>query len=113
MRISDWSSTCALPVPLVFAGLSKPKCDCGPIGSARRQIGKREQIAEHEQGPFPAVRLAPGDGDRRQALRREHEPGEKGQRRRQRSEEHTSELQQLMRNPSADLCLKTKNKHTK
>src|SRR3546814_17351204 len=42
-----------------------------PVGNARCQIGKREQVQKHEAGPLPAVRLAPDDGDGGDALGRE------------------------------------------
>ena len=66
--------------------------DCSPtspapvapqIGRAGSDVGQREQIAEHEDRPFPAIGLAPGDRDGRHALRREDEPGEEGERGRQ------------------------------
>src|SRR3546814_7472555 len=86
-----------------------------PYTTLFRSIGEQEQIANHEHWPFPAVGLAPGDRDRRNALRRKDEPGEKGERGREapsRSEEHTSELQSLMRTSYAVFCLKKKKKHT-
>src|SRR3546814_17609537 len=51
-----------------------------PYTTLFRSIGDQEQIANHEHWPFPAVGLAPGDRDRRNALRRKDEPGEKGER---------------------------------
>src|SRR3546814_9136870 len=64
MRISDWSSDVC-------------SSDLRPIGDTSSGIGEQEQIANNEHWPFPAVGLAPGDRDRRNALRRKDEPGEK------------------------------------
>ena len=40
------------------------------------RVGEREQIAERERGPAPAVGLARHDRERREALQREHEEHE-------------------------------------
>src|SRR5690242_9303042 len=58
---------------------SKSRSDRNPVGRSCREIGQREQISHHEKRPLPAVGLPPRDGDGRDALRREHEPGEKGE----------------------------------
>src|SRR3546814_7909983 len=99
----------------MLPGSAESEGDGRPIGDTSSGIGEREQIANHEQRPFPPVGLAPGDGDGRDALRRKNEPGEEGEcsgkapaplqplakRHRDlilvRSEEHTSELQSQMR----------------
>src|SRR3546814_10765598 len=46
----------------------------------------------------------------RRALRQQHGGKRRGQRAAQRSEEHTTELQSLMRSSYADICLKKKKK---
>ena len=61
----------------------KPGGDRQPVGQPGENVGQREQVGQHEDRPFPPIGLAPGDRDRRQALRREHEPGEEGERGRQ------------------------------
>src|SRR3546814_6159915 len=102
----------------MLPGSAESEGDGRPIGDTSSGIGEREQIANHEQRPFPPVGLAPGDGDGRDALRRKNEPGEDGECSGKapaplRSEEHTSELQSLMRNSNAILILKkTHHKHT-
>ena len=73
----------AAPLRLKVGGSAESEGDGRPVGDARSGIGEREQIANHEQRPFPAIGLAPGDRDRRNALRREDEPGEEGERGRQ------------------------------
>src|SRR5689334_15871348 len=62
---------------------SKSGSDRNPVGRPCREIGQCEQISHHEKRPLPAVGLAPRDGDGRDALRREHEPGKEGERGRQ------------------------------
>src|SRR3546814_8228572 len=108
MRISDWSSdVCSSDLALSRAGRG--------IRLARlilqRQRGS-EHIAEHRVGQSPGIRvvaramiaideMAPVgqhmDGPMREGMNRE------------RSEEHTSELQSLMRISYAVFCLKKKN----
>src|SRR3546814_5848901 len=124
MRISDWSSdVCSSDLPL--AGIERTAhrelypcaaADPAPLG---RCIDLRQQRAietEHHRrlarlGPLP--RLV-GLGRDRLGLRLGR-PGNEGIGRRLihrrlglRSEEHTSELQSLMRNSYAVFCLKTK-----
>src|SRR3546814_2256739 len=111
MRISDWSSdVCSSDLPLrqhhveQFHSLAPV---AGPFGgqdaaSAQRpppaQIGQRQRrrdgIAGGRCGGYPVDRA---EIDR-------------GAARRRRSEEHTSELQSLMRISYAVFCLKKKNK---
>jgi hypothetical protein len=51
------------------------------IGDEGGQVGQREQVARHDQRVAPGIRLALDGRQRRQALRREHEPGQQRQRR--------------------------------
>src|SRR3546814_3330678 len=97
MRISDWSSdVCSSDLP-------------APPGRGGRGAAGRHLPRDH-RGPAAAVRRAvaalPGDGrDQGPAERRAPRPAAQG-----RSEEHTSELQSLMRISYAVFCLK-KKKH--
>src|SRR3954452_12166005 len=63
---------------------SESRCDRNPVGRSSCEIGQCEQISHHEKRPLPAVRLAPGDSDGGDALRCKYEPGEEGERRRER-----------------------------
>src|SRR3546814_1778103 len=121
MRISDWSSdVCSSDLP--DGGLSggdrvlvRHPCRCGGDKSVRRKVG--DAVA----GCIPAEQL---QRDRGRQLRRYSDRigsqlhrtadllGLLLQHHDRRSEEHTSELQSLMRNSYAVLCLKTK-KYTK
>src|SRR3546814_9918336 len=66
----------------------------------------------HDRGGADAVRAARGDGDDRLRLVRQagRVPRMPDRRRARRSEEHTSELQSLMRISYAVFCLKKKKK---
>src|SRR3546814_4209379 len=115
MRISDWSSdVCSSdlqrdwPIPLVHP-IQKPKAHGCPAWSARRR--------RHQGGPLPCV-------PRPSANRtfhvwaawtpQCHAPQSAANRRDQRrSEEHTSELQSLMRISYAVFCLKKKTDNIK
>src|SRR3546814_9658989 len=108
MRISDWSSdVCSSDLARPYVGDPRPDDGGGvaPHRPARAQLGAAV-------GPYPAdhrVRLlsdAPTDRGARRAARAIDAL------RRGRSEEHTSELQSLMRISYAVFCLKKKNKKT-
>src|SRR3546814_9254877 len=103
MRISDWSSD------VCSSDLQRPAGREGAMHGARRQHGGERpahaaekepvvEIAEHHRG---APRRARHGGQHRR-LGTAFAPAET------RSEEHTSELQSLMRNSYAVFCLKKK-----
>src|SRR3546814_2774405 len=112
MRISYWSSTCALPI--CDRVLASEAADAGDLGHAGRggelvaqvpvlhgaQLVQRVAVALQDVLVDPAHARGIGSERRgnasRQILRR-------------RSEEHTSELQSLMRISYAVFCLKTKS----
>src|SRR3546814_4093524 len=84
----------------------------------RCRLGMTEHRAVERRAQRVARRLRfviglAGD-DRRQAVRMKREAGraDARRRRRERSEEHTSELPSLMRTSYAVLCLNKKNQHT-
>src|SRR3546814_5466312 len=105
MRISDWSSdVCSsdlvaeLPQQLRLAPL-------GPLDVAVLDVAEAADLLRHARqldGDAVALRGQPRDDllDRREVLVA------------QRSEEHTSELQSLMRNSYAVFCLKKKTTQT-
>src|SRR3546814_10584635 len=107
MRISDWSSdVCSSDLALLLARLlarlgrlareRRWRCDRFQRRRGRKQ-GRRRAAAEQEQSRHPQQqhRAAPGQNPPHR-----------------RSEEHTSELQSLMRISYAVFCLKKKNKKT-
>src|SRR3546814_8255887 len=118
MRISDWSSdVCSSDLPV----------DRNGIFSAREPVAARDQGRRQYGGGLAGERLCPraAAADARLSARARfglcrHDPvepcGEYMERRAAcvllRSEEHTSELQSLMRISYAVLCLKKKNKTT-
>src|SRR3546814_7752660 len=107
MRISDWSSdVCSSdlrPKPFVEAD--------GPLRAVLFEIGRDlAELYGHVPSPFGRIVLPP-PGQAKQGLlwpRSERLAFPKRKPRRQRSEEHTSELQSLMRNSYAVFCLKKK-----
>src|SRR3546814_7397516 len=68
-------------------------------------VGRSEYVAQHRQPRAPSFQIWPVPAPRRRAcpFLRHRDP---------RSEEHTSELQSLMRNSYAVFCLKTKKTTT-
>src|SRR3546814_9154373 len=133
MRISDWSSdVCSSDLHLFAAG-SHCRCDrkagvsslsrqhdaarCNDLGWRAFRIcgGQQGSPGPLQQGDGETDRICPAyrgpaEEGRKQgecpagAWRRHHHSGE-------RSEEHTSELQSLMRTSYAVFCLKKKNQH--
>src|SRR3546814_1359337 len=79
------------------------KLDGGDGQPRSRHCGGDAAPADRARPRSAADGLAPCRRDRRRAVRTAH--------RRCRSEEHTSELQSLMRISYAVFCLKKKNKH--
>src|SRR3546814_1849639 len=122
MRISDWSSdVCSSDLPIVIADDRSVPDD--------RAAGSRRRPPQHDVAdPAPLARGgraarddrggAQPDGHRaapRAAARRDHGAGRdqlRQPRAARRSEEHTSELQSLMRISYAVFCLKKKNTTT-
>src|SRR3546814_7516391 len=103
MRISDWSSdVCSSDLevlPLQFQRQLLRQCmrDVQPAQPEAEQAGAGD--------PLPVAARPQPRAERQR--RREQRP----QRPRQRSEEHTSELQSLMRISYAVFCLQKKKKH--
>src|SRR3546814_2516678 len=116
MRISDWSSdVCSSDLKQKFRSLV-----LGQVGLYGKQVigfkrghcinGKRDPVALHrytqprtgevERRRFSCLNL------RKRQCRQDRDPQEAG-----RSEEHTSELQSLMRISYAVFCLKKKKKN--
>src|SRR3546814_10095629 len=114
MRISDWSSdVCSSDLHLFAAG-SHCRCDRkAGVSSLSRQhdaarcndLGWRAfRICGGQQGsPGP---LQQGDGETDRICPEYRGPAEEGRKQGERSEEHTSELQSLMRISYAVFCLK-------
>src|SRR3546814_8115610 len=116
MRISDWSSdVCSsdLAVPPTRRSLARhPPLPLGEVLRPRaRHPGLRQHRDAARVGPRSAVHQGDPDGQR---LRRGESDGcrSRGSPRDNRSEEHTSELQSLMRISYAVFCLKKKKENT-
>src|SRR3546814_4702117 len=105
MRISDWIQTCALPICPSRAGSD------GYRGASAlredRRFARSAGSRQREVSCCEASRLRPG------SLHLVHRLsiGPAGVIARHRSEEHTSELQSLMRISYAVFCLKKKKKN--
>src|SRR3546814_1814823 len=109
MRISDWSSTCALPI----CGIHRPcRAPSGlrTVADTRHGDAGRARAVEHRRRSrqrgarvrsVAARRMT--DGGRKVICVEYH----------RRSEEHTSELQSLMRISYAVFCLKKKTTYEK
>src|SRR3546814_2792703 len=96
MRISDWSSD------VCSSDLRRCAAASELSGAARGQAGGGGDARDTGEGGEGAHRRA-GDAPRTADLSRQQ--GEQGPARRSRSEEHTSELQSLMRLSYAVFCL--------
>src|SRR3546814_5905461 len=120
MRISDWSSD------VCSSDLMK-RLHLGERGDAAR-LAPGQEVAGRPRIGAACMRIADGDGeelkesklralvgrrDQRRQRQRGRGRGEGGElvHRAIRSEEHTSELQSLMRSSYAVFCLKTNNHH--
>src|SRR3546814_9669284 len=110
MRISDWSSdVCSSDLPYpdrvadLFLAIAERSSNCEIVASIAA-IGDRLQLSRH----FDAMILADVEAEYRriEAAVADAEPQAQI-----RSEEHTSELQSLMRISYAVFCLKTKKKN--
>src|SRR3546814_9090729 len=115
MRISDWSSdVCSSDLDhLDRRGPGVRQADLDAVTDAKRQAGfdqqaSRRNIVNHHIGAIVgvlrtlALQANPAPGAAAPAFRRG--------RRFERSEEHTTELQSLMRNSYAVFCLQKKKK---
>src|SRR3546814_4024446 len=108
MRISDWSSdVCSSDLLVTRTGI--PPVYRLDYRARRIRLGRRDRLdalsaAFHERIAWPGCRH--GDTFNAPGGSIFHPWGH------QRSEEHTSELQSLMRISYAVFCLKTKNIHT-
>src|SRR3546814_5847186 len=116
MRISDWSSDVCSSDLRRRLGLSRARirCHCEGIGAIPvpgvRQGGQASFLESRYHG-IPAPKPCERVGQPKQRLRMER--GQFScQFREHRSEEHTSELQSLMRISYAVFCLKKTNIHT-
>src|SRR3546814_5317507 len=99
MRISDWSSdVCSSDLPFQLADIAR-QC-VGGCGSVERTL--HANAGKSRCGDHPRA-----SGHHRS---QRGEAGQRPDRDRKRSEEHTSELQSLMRISYAVFCLKNKNK---
>src|SRR3546814_2059971 len=102
MRISDWSSTCALPICAINIPIVQDKAAVRFAGQIRRQDGSIKNLSGgpdfndmHQDAFRVSLLLEPFEGLSNTTIR---------------SEEHTSELQSLMRISYAVFCLKKKKK---
>src|SRR3546814_5558421 len=110
MRISDWSSTCALPILASHILIQvEPGADAAAQKAAEEKAAAIAAEARKPGADFAVLAREDSDdtgskdsgGDLGWIA---HDGG--------RSEEHTSELQSLMRISYAVFCLKKKNKET-
>src|SRR3546814_10271050 len=115
MRISDWSSdVCSSDLVAAMPKLAPERRDERSYGDrGHRQGGERRE--RHEPQPYGARPAGAGDRNRgANGAGAGAGAGNGANRSRSRggarSEEHTSELQSLMRIAYAVFCLKTKNK---
>src|SRR3546814_7468173 len=108
MRISDWSSDVCSSDLSADASLLKVSWPESPM--AQKSYGAPRH---NRRGPsFYSSAPATQPQSRSKAPARRHHAGPPQPRRYRRSEEHTSELQSLMRISYAVFCLKKKNKTT-
>src|SRR3546814_9881056 len=112
MRISDWSAdVCSSDLQVLTEDGDPYNCrKCGGHGSSH---GAAEPYPGHRAAAFSRTGLCGhddvGDRGRRRPLESHIVESFQVQGRSFRSEEHTSELQSLMRTSSAVMCLKKKN----
>src|SRR3546814_6780778 len=125
MRISDWSSdVCSSDLirAVAFFGNALPNAEsktfiigpgdeiddaCHCVGAIDRRCAVLEDIGARKRGDWDHVEVRRAVGAR--AARDEAAAVEQHERALDRSEEHTSELQSLMRISYAVFCLKKKN----
>src|SRR3546814_10552863 len=119
MRISDWSSdVCSsdlLPSLARARSITQEPTAAelnGASLSLRRRGGDIERLVNGPRAREEAgMRLACIDHRFELSIGKDTERGQVRWEMRQRSEEHTSELQSLMRKPNADFGLKKKKEH--
>src|SRR3546814_7352792 len=113
MRISDWSSTCALPISQDFSLRYMLVDGQGNFGSVDGDSAAAMRYTEIRLAKIAHEML--GDIDQEQlgvrAVRSEHLGAVDPEAVAVRSEEHTSELQSLMRISYAVFCLNKKKKN--
>src|SRR3546814_3692400 len=109
MRISDWSSdVCSSDLPRPSGATAKPDVASGIAGEAAARGRGSPHVRAGGSAP-PRRRPAPCRERGGKAPRRGKPPDYRsGRGRNHRSEEHTSELQSLMRISYAVFCLKKK-----
>src|SRR3546814_2649337 len=111
MRISDWSSdVCSSDLSYLASSSA-----FDPRRRERSPLIPQKSISRFHDGPQPSgalnmIRLETGNGGMVEPLARR---AETKIRRGDRSEEHTSELQSLMRSSYAVFCLQIKNQSNK
>src|SRR3546814_1491409 len=113
MRISDWSSdVCSsdLDDQLHPVGFGDDIVGVDAVGQAKA-IGKARTAAAIDREAQRGRRAGLAFRDPADARRRSGGQDDLGKLRGHRSEEHTSELQSLMRSSYAVFCLKKKKKH--
>src|SRR3546814_3452816 len=119
MRISDWSSdVCSSDLRPARPNRS-PTSDERPAAEREKRQkegagGERDRQAEHDLDELAGAAAAVAEGERQAGDDNDHHRDDLGDRSLdglERSEEHTSELQSLMRISYAVFCLK-KKKHT-
>src|SRR3546814_1523569 len=114
MRISDWSSDGALPI-YARADIRQRGRDARRRDRVRRELRWRHPLfrrltgAEPRWSDWPASPAGPAHGRPHRRIRLWHR-GDAQRSAQRRSEEHTSELQSLMRISYAVFCLKKKKK---
>src|SRR3546814_5978120 len=106
MRISDWSSdVCSSDVKLTVDKVGDPSEE-QPNGR-----GAGDQVAQGQDREASLSREQPSRADHAQQAAMERHAAAPDHEYLKRSEEHTSELQSLMRISYAVFCLKKKKKH--
>src|SRR3546814_8976615 len=115
MRISDWSSdVCSSDLQGIGKDDGRPY-QAPPFApplyqAVNEEIKKKGKTIAYDAQPGVSQQNRP---EKHWQVASSSHPDPKAPRARDRSEEHTSELQSLMRNSYAVFCLKKKNKHNK
>src|SRR3546814_9434105 len=110
MRISDWSSDVCLPICGRLAVVSFHSTEDRIVKNfLRERSGGDAAGSRHRPAPIPLARAATFETPARKIRPGKEEEARNPRARR--SEEHTSELQSLMRISYAVFCLKKKKKN--
>src|SRR3546814_7002157 len=104
--------TCALPISGHEMPAGKPQCHRWSSLFPGRFDGPSLLVDQYDTNGISWIRKASTNFDAFGRCRRAGRPGEMEERCRKRSEEHTSELQSLMRISYAVFCLKKKKHNT-